>query len=227
MIGRLAGVIVHRGADHVVLDVRGVGYVVLVSDRTLAALPGSGGAAALWTDLLVREDLLQLFGFSTLLEKEWHRLLMSVQGVGARAAMAILGTLGADGVGRAVAMGDVRSIQAAPGVGPKIAQRVVLELKSKAPAVMAMGLDGGESAAAPAGPDNGLGEGSGDGPRDRNAIAAPRAPSSQADALSALANLGYSPGDAAGAVAQAAGADPAAETATLIRAALRHLAPKG
>ncbi|KAB2883135.1 MAG: Holliday junction branch migration protein RuvA, partial [Albidovulum sp.] len=139
MIGRIAGVILHRAMDHVLIDVRGVGYVVHVSQRTAAALPPVGGACALYTELLVREDLLQLFGFPTLLEKEWHRLLTTVQGVGAKASMAILGTLGAEGVGRAIALGDWSSIKAAPGVGPKLAQRVVMELKDKAPTVMALG----------------------------------------------------------------------------------------
>ena len=129
MIGRIAGRIDHRGTDHVLIDVRGVGYIVFVSDRTLAQLPGVGEAAALYTDLLVREDLLQLFGFTSLVEKEWHRLLMGVQGIGAKASMAILGTLGPDGVERAIALGDWNSVKAAPGVGPKIAQRVVNELK--------------------------------------------------------------------------------------------------
>jgi Holliday junction DNA helicase RuvA len=139
MIGRIAGVILHRAPDHVLIDVRGVGYVVHVSGRTAASLPPVGEVVALYTDLLVREDLLQLFGFPTLLEKEWYRLLISVQGVGAKAAMAILGTLGAEGVGRAIALGDWSAVRAAPGVGPKLAQRVVLELKERAPAVMALG----------------------------------------------------------------------------------------
>src|SRR5690606_28077622 len=90
-------------------------------------------------DLLVREDLLQLFGFPTMLEKEWHKLLMTVQGVGAKASMAILGALGAEGAARAITLGDARAVQAAPGVGPKLAQRVILELKSKAPSLMARG----------------------------------------------------------------------------------------
>ena len=139
MIGRLAGRIDYRAEDHVLLDVRGVGYLVYCSERTLQALPGVGEHVALYTDLLVREDLLQLFGFTTLVEKEWHRLLMSVQGVGAKASMAIMGTLGADGVGRAIALGDWNAVKAAKGIGPKTAQRVVNELKDKAPQVMAMG----------------------------------------------------------------------------------------
>ncbi|MGB2202482.1 MAG: Holliday junction branch migration protein RuvA, partial [Pseudooceanicola atlanticus] len=110
MIGRLAGRIDMRSTDHVLIDVRGVGYVVFVSERTLAALPGPGEAAALYTELVVREDLLQLFGFPTLVEKEWFRLLTSVQGVGAKGALAILGALGADGLSRAIALGDQASV---------------------------------------------------------------------------------------------------------------------
>ena len=94
---------------------------------------------ALYTDLLVREDLMQLYGFRTLAEREWHRLLMTVQGVGAKAALAILGALGTEGVARALSLGDAAAIRAAPGIGPKIAQRVILELKAKAPAVIAHG----------------------------------------------------------------------------------------
>ncbi|MGR3461828.1 MAG: Holliday junction branch migration protein RuvA [Roseovarius sp.] len=223
MIGRIAGRIDWRGADHVLIDVRGIGYIVHCSERTLAALPGVGGMAALYTDLLVREDLLQLFGFPTLAEKEWHRLLMSVQGVGAKAALAILGALGPEGVGRAIAIGDWNAITAAKGVGAKTAQRLVNELKDKAPAVMAMGAapppvpDAGEviEAAAPAVP---VAAPAGHPPAGKGA---------QAEALSALTNLGYGPGEAAGAVAQAAGEAGDADTAALIRAALRLLAPKG
>jgi len=227
MIGKISGRIDYRAADHVLIDVRGVGYIVHVSDRTLAALPGAGEACALYTELLVREDLLQLFGFPTLLEKEWHRLLMTVQGVGAKAAMAILGTLGAEGAARAITLGDARAIQAAPGIGPKIAQRVVLELKAKAPGVMAMGaalssepvLDEViEPVAAPA-------------PNRARAAAkpAPKAAAraaSTADALSALQNLGYGPSDAAQAVATVAAENPEADTAGLIRLSLKLLAPK-
>ena len=106
MIGRIAGVILHRAMDHVLIDVRGVGYIVHVSNRTAAALPPVGEACALYTDLLVREDLLQLFGFPTMLEKEWHKLLMTVQGVGAKASLAILGALGAAGLAACTVPGD-------------------------------------------------------------------------------------------------------------------------
>ena len=216
MIGRIAGVVLHKAADQVLIDVRGVGYIVHVSSRTVAGLPPVGEAAALYTDLLVREDLMQLFGFPTLLEKEWHRLLMSVQGVGAKASMAILGTLGAEGVSRAIALGDAGSVKAAPGVGPKLAARVVMELKDKAPGVMALGA----SFAAVAADDGEVIE------RPRVAVAASGS-SATAEALSALVNLGYGHGEAAAAVAEASGRDGALDTGALIRAALKLMAPKG
>lgn len=225
MIGRIAGRLDYRGPDHVLIDVQGVGYIVYVSDRTLAALPGAGEAVALYTDLLVREDVLQLFGFTSLVEKEWHRLLMSVQGIGAKASMAILGTLGPEGVGRAINLGDATAVKAAPGVGPKIAQRVVNELRDKAPAVMAMGgafQAAGEAIVEPIGSMG-------------TRAAAPRpvgsgptgSAATQAQALSALGNLGYGPAEAASAVAAAAAEYPEAEPPTLIRVALKLLAPKG
>ena len=217
MIGKLSGRIGYRGSDHVLIEVGGVGYVVYVSDRTLAALPGPGEAVSLFTDLLVREDLLQLFGFPTMAEKEWHRLLMGVQGIGAKASMAILGTLGADGVARAIALGDWSAVKAAPGVGPKIAQRVVNELKGKAPQMMAMA---GEDL------DDVVVDG-GDIPATVAAVAAAPKISGTGEALSALQNLGYGPGEAAAAVAEAQSANEGAETPVLIREALKRLAPKG
>ncbi|PVA10260.1 Holliday junction branch migration protein RuvA [Pelagivirga sediminicola] len=223
MIGRIAGRIDYRAADHVLIDVQGVGYLVFCSDRTMQALPRAGEHAALYTDLLVREDILQLFGFTTLVEKEWHRLLMSVQGVGAKASLAILGTLGPDGVGRAIALGDWNAVKAAKGIGPKTAQRVVNELKDKAPEIMAMGAGPATAAPQPQPQDGEVIEAGPQAPRP----AAPAGPGPQAEALSALTNLGYAPGEAAGAVAQAAGEAPGADVAALIRAALKLLAPKG
>ncbi len=224
MIGRISGRLDYRAADHVLIDVRGVGYVVHVSDRVMMGLPPVGQAVSLFTDLLVREDLLQLFGFATLAEKEWHRLLTSVQGVGAKASMAILGALGADGVSRAIALGDWSAIAKAKGVGPKTAQRIVMELKDKAPGVMAMGA--GIAAAL----GDAVAEASGDAVVEPVPIKAPAGGGNDAavsEALSALGNLGYAPGDAASAVASASEAEPGADTAALIRAALRLLAPKG
>ncbi len=221
MIGKLTGIIDMRGSDHVLLDVRGVGYVVYVSERTLMDLPGRGEVAALYTDLVVREDLLQLFGFPTLLEKEWHRVLTSVQGVGAKASLAILGALGPEGVSRAIALGDSGALRKAPGVGPKLAQRIANELKDKAPALMAV----------EAGPAVVRDAGQATTPFAPEAHAAPpRVPAAgQAvpEAMSALANLGYAPSDAARAVAEAQAGTPDADTPGLIRAALRLLAPKG
>jgi len=225
MIGKLTGRLDYRAEDHVLIDVRGVGYIVYCSSRTMMALPGVGEAVSLYTSMLVREDLLQLFGFTTLVEKEWHHLLTSVQGVGAKASMAILGTLGPDAVGRAIALGDWASVKAAKGIGPKIAQRIVLDLKDKAPGVMAMG---GTITEAMDGPDLEVVETVEAAPKPKSKKT-PKANSNaaaQASALSALSNLGYSPSDAAGAVAEAAGAEPGADEGTLIRAALKLLAPK-
>lgn len=224
MIGKLSGRIDYRSDDHILLDVRGVGYMIYCSDRTLAALPSVGEAVALYTDLVVREDLLQLFGFPTLVEKEWHRLLMSVQGIGAKASLSILGALGADGVSRAIALGDWNAIKAARGIGPKTAQRVVIELKDKAPTVMAMA---GQSATPAAVTDDVI---EADAPAPQPApTPQPVAVQSnaQADALSALQNLGYSPSEAAAAVAQVMADAPETETSGVIRAALKLMAPKG
>ncbi|KAA2314130.1 Holliday junction branch migration protein RuvA [Pseudooceanicola sediminis] len=227
MIGKLSGVIDYKTLDHVLIDVRGVGYIVYCSDRTLAALPGPGQAVALYTDMLVREDLMQLFGFPTLIEKEWHRLLMSVQGVGAKASLAILGALGAEGTGRAIALGDWNAVKVAKGIGPKTAQRVVIELKDKAPTLMAM------TATPAASPSEDVIEEAATvaampapKPRAKAATKVDPNANAQADALSALTNLGYLPGDAMAAVAQAANETPDLDTSALIRAALRLLAPK-
>lgn len=218
MIGRLTGRVAGFGPDHVLLDVGGVGYIVHVNERTRAALPADGAPAALFTELLVREDLLQLYGFATAQEREWHRLLTSVQGIGARASQAILGALGAEGVARAVALGDWAAVRAAPGVGPKLAQRVVNELKDKAAGVMAMG---GDPAPAP------QTAATAPTPAAPPAPPAPGGGAAQADALSALVNLGYGQSEAAAAIAQAAGESPEADASALIRASLRRLAPGG
>ncbi len=223
MIGKIAGRLDYRATDHVLIDTGGIGYLVYCSERVLAAMPAPGEAVALYTEMVVREDLIQLFGFATLAEREWHRLLMSVQGVGARSALAILGALGAEGVARAVTLGDLNAIRSAPGIGPKIAQRILLELKAKAPAMMAMagaaapqpapGAARGRAAAAPAQPA---------ATEPASGIAA-----AQAEALSALINLGYAHGDAAAAVAESSEGAQDVSTPELIRASLRRLAPRG
>ncbi|WP_170416762.1 Holliday junction branch migration protein RuvA [Ruegeria atlantica] len=225
MIGKLTGRLDYRAADHVLIDVRGVGYLVYCSDRTMAALPGVGEAVSIYTDMVVREDLMQLYGFLSLVEKEWHRLLCSVQGVGAKVSLAILSALGPDGVSRAIALGDWGAVKAAKGVGPKTAQRIVLDLKDKAPGVMAMG---GTVAEAMDGPDLDVVELSEPAPAPKRAVKpASGSAAASAGALSALGNLGYGPSEAASAVAEAAASLPDAGEAELIRAALKLLAPKG
>lgn len=225
MIGRLTGQLVYRASDHVMIDVGGVGYLVYCAERTLAGLPAPGTPVSLYTDMLVREDLLQLFGFTTLAEKEWYRLLCTVQGVGAKAALAILSALGPDGTGRAITLGDSTAIRAAQGVGPKLAQRVVNELKDKAANVLAIATPISAIASAsltPSATSIPVGD-----PEVLEPLPEPVADTAQADAISALTNLGYSITEAATAVASAARDTPEADTAALIRAGLKALAPKG
>ena len=195
MIGKVTGRMDYRNADHVLIDTGGVGYIVYCSERTMAAMPAAGGMVSLYTEMVVRQDFMQLYGFPTLAEREWHRLLTSVQGVGAKAALAILGTLGTDGTGRAITLGDVGAIKSAPGIGPKIAQRVANELKDKAPAIMALGTAGTQTAVPD---DDALIDVVKPAPSPSKP-AVDTAAGAQADALSALVNLGYAAGDAASA----------------------------
>jgi Holliday junction DNA helicase RuvA len=236
VIGRVAGRLLYRAADHVLIDVRGVGYLVHVSERVLAGLPRNGEAVALFTELQVREDGWTLFGFPTLVEKEWHRLLLTVQGVGAKVSLSLLGALGPEALGRAVALGDWATLARARNVGPRTAQRIVNELRDKAPVVMAMaGLVGTSAATTHAfEPEEAVevveepadvAQAGGKAPAGR-ARGPDRAQVAQAEALSALGNLGYGPGEAVQAVARAAEQNPGAETPALIRAALRLLAPR-
>ena len=228
MIGSLKGRIEYRGNDHICVDVAGVGYIVYCSEKTLSSLPVDGEFITLFTDLVVREDLLQLFGFLTFAEKEWHRLLCSVQGVGAKGALAIQGILSVESLSRAILLSDWATIKTAPGVGPKIAQRIVNELKEKAPKVMAMGsikskkenqnidvIDNTDNVM--------LNEELLDG----KIIKKENFQELQSDALSALVNLGYSQGDAASAIAQIVLEEDDYHVQDLIRNALKILAPKG
>ncbi|MEM6972185.1 MAG: Holliday junction branch migration protein RuvA [Pseudomonadota bacterium] len=216
MIGRLSGVVDLVAEDHVLLDVRGVGYIVFCPAPTLARL-APGEPAALYTDLVVREDLMQLFGFTSPLEREWHRLLTSVQGVGAKVSLAILATLGAEGVGRALALQDAAAVKRAPGVGPKLAQRVVNELKGKAPDVLARTPRSASSAPPEPGPA---------APNQTATVIVETALTAVeadaiADALSALVNLGYDRVAAHAAIASVS--REVDGTAALIKAALRAL----
>ena len=205
------------------MDVSGVGYLIFCSERTLSEIPGNGEFTTIYTALLVREDLLQIFGFLSQVEKEWYRLLMSVQGVGAKASLAILSALGEDGVSRAIALGDWTSVKSAKGIGPKTAQRVVNELKDKAAHVMSLvphKVGNQEEKVS----DADIIERIDDNPSINLAISNN---SAQADALSALQNLGYTPSDAAAAVAKILNQSSDLSTEELIRSSLKMLSPKG
>lgn len=205
MIGKLKGLIDEIGDDYCIIDVNGVGYIVNCSSRTLAALDGAGTATTLFIETYVREDMIRLFGFGTALEREWFRLLMgNVQGVGAKVALAVLSTLSPSELANAIALRDIAMVSRAPGVGKKVAERIVTELKSKAPAFAG-------DATGTIGLKQELGEGA--------------APAPVADAVSALANLGYSRDMAANAVAAALkSAGEQSDTGTLIRLGLKELA---
>lgn len=203
MIGRLKGIIEGYGEDWVIVDVGGVGYHVACSAKTLAALPPEGREAVLYTEMLVSENAIRLVGFASAGEREWFRLLDNVQGVGAKVALAILSTLTAAELANAVALQDKAMIGRAPGVGPKLAQRIVSELRDRAPAF------------APADPALARLQGMLDGAR----------PTAVAEAVSALVHLGYGQAQAGAAVSTAIQkAGDGAATETLIRLALRELA---
>ncbi len=204
MIGKLKGLIDSYGEDYVILDVQGVGYQVHCSARTLQALPVPGEAAVLSIETYVREDAIKLFGFHSDQEREWFRLLQTVQGVGAKVALAVLSTLPPADLANAIALRDKAAVARANGVGPKVAERIVTELKDKAPAFSTV--------------DPSLVQLSG-------AIEDHNAPRPVSDAISALVNLGYGAPQAAAAIAGASRiAGEGAETAMLIRLGLKDLA---
>ncbi len=203
MIGKLRGVVDGLDEEGLILDVNGVGYVVGASARTLRALPPPGQPAELLIETHVREDAIKLYGFLTAAERDWFRLLQNVQGVGAKVALGILGALTADALSTAIAQQDKAMMARAPGVGPKLAARLVLELKDKAPALGAADFGG---------PHVGAESGS-------------KLPKAAEDAILALVGLGYARAQAATAVAKCS-AELGAEagTAALIRAGLKELA---
>ena len=205
MIGKLSGVLDSISGDVALVDVGGVGYVVHASNRTLAQLGSSGALVSLLIETQVREDAINLYGFADRSERDWFRLLTTVQGVGAKVALAILGVLSPEQISLAIAAQDKAAITRAPGVGPKLAARIVSELKDKAGSIATDLAIGAPSAAA----INGGGK-AGAGPVD--------------DAVSALVNLGYRRAEAYGAVAKAArdlGENAALDG--LIRAGLKEL----
>ena len=203
MIGKLKGVIDEIGEDELILDVNGVGYVVAASARTLRALPAVGEPATLYVETQMREDAIRLYGFLGAAERDWFRLLQSVQGVGAKLALAILGALSGEALSMAIARQDRAAMARAPGVGPKLAARLVHELKDKAPALGVGELGGAIGEAEPGA----------------------RPPKAAEDAILALVGLGYGRPQAAAAVSRAlAGLGAEASTAALIRAGLKELA---
>lgn len=207
MIGKLRGVVDVVGVDHAVIDVGGVGYEVSCSPRTLSALPAPGEPVTLFIETHVREDQIRLFGFVSAAERAWFRLLQSVQGVGAKVALSILGTLDASQLAHAIALQEKAVVMRAPGVGPKVALRIVNELKDKAPQHAAL---------------SGVVR---DGAGGMNDGAPMRATSSPAgEAISALVNLGYSALQANAAVSAALDkAGDGARTEELIRLGLKEL----
>jgi len=207
VIARLSGSVAEIGSDFAVIDCGGVGYVAQCSQRTLSSLPPVGAQATLLVETLMREDAIRLIGFTDRAERDWYKLLVTVQGVGPRIALAILSVIDADELLAAIAAGDKATVGRADGVGPKLAQRIVSELKDKAGAMFL-----GRMAATPRG--EGL-----------KPVAADGLTGAANDAVSALVNLGYRQAEAFGAVASAAQALGAKATVdVLIRAGLRELA---
>ncbi len=204
MIGKLKGLVDAVGESYVVVDVNGVGYEVQASARTLRTLK-VGEAVTLAIETHVREDAIRLYGFTSEIERAWFRTLQTIQGVGAKVALAVLGTLAPQDLANAIALQNWAAVEQSPGVGKKLAQRIVAELKDKAPALSVAGLNV---------PAASLGQGR-----------APAANDTAAEAISALTNLGYQPALASQAVAAAmAELGEAADTPKLIRRGLKELA---
>ncbi|MEZ5818218.1 MAG: Holliday junction branch migration protein RuvA [Hyphomicrobiaceae bacterium] len=208
MIGKLRGKVDAVGEAHAIIDVNGVGYEVQCSARTLRGLE-LGQDISLTIDTHVREDAIRLFGFRSEVERAWFRILQQIQGVGSKVALSVLGTLSPHDLASAIALGNWGAVEATPGVGKKLAQRIVLELKDKAPALTMAGLNVPVTSK----------------PAANSGVAASLTHSAAAEAISALVNLGYPPQQAAAAVATAGGElGEDADTAKLIRRGLKELA---
>ena len=206
MIGKLRGKVDAIGEAHAIIDVNGVGYEVQCSGRTLRNI-SLGQEVSLTIDTHVREDAIRLFGFQSEVERSWFRTLQGIQGVGSKVALNALGTMSPQDLANAIALGNWAAIEKTPGIGRKLAQRIVLELKDKAPALTVAGLN--VVAAKP-----GVG----------GAAVAPVGPSAAAEAMSALVNLGYNPAQASAAIAAGmAELGDDADTPKLIRRGLKEL----
>lgn len=203
MIAKLRGLVDERRDDHAIIDVGGVGYLVHCATRTLADLPAEGGGVTLWIETVQTQEQTRLYGFLSEEERNWFRLLQTVQSVGGKVALAILSTLSIDELNQAIATGDKAAVARASGVGPKLAQRIVIELKDKAIAIPGAAII----------------------PLSRNGRPGATVSGPVAEAVSALVNLGYSPAEAQSAVAaaQAASGEGVAVSA-LIKAGLAALA---
>ncbi len=200
MIAHLKGLLVSTGIDQAVIDVGGVGYAVGLSARSLAALGGPGEAVTVHTEMLVGDDFIRLVGFASETERDWFRLLTGVQGVGARVALAILSALDPAELSRAIAAQDKAMVARANGVGPKLAERIVRELKDRVGLIAT-------------------------GPLPIGGAAAPASSGVQGDVMAALTTLGFKPGEASAAVNAALDAlGPDASLDALVRMALRKAA---
>lgn len=211
MIGKLTGRVDEIAEDHLILDVGGVGYLVFCSAKTLAAMPEKGGAVSLLTETHVREDHIHLYGFANVAERVWFRTLTTVQGVGVKMAMAILSTLAPEQILTAIAAQDKKALTVVSGVGPKLAERLVIELKSQA---VKLGAAGFSMPAAHAG----------SAPVKGKTASKAVAPTLIEDALSALVHLGYGRSEAFSVVMRLQQEAPDASLDKLIRESLRELA---
>jgi|MDSW01.2.fsa_nt_gb Holliday junction DNA helicase RuvA len=234
MIGKITGYVDYLGNDHAIIDVNGVGYEVHLSERVISSFPPIGKRVSVFTEMVVREDLLQIVGFLARVERSWYRLLISVQGVGSKAALKILGTVGVNSLCQAILSGDATVITATPGIGPKIAHRIVAELKDKASEIISESLlvkkttftdvsSEPKSERADANVENASNDSVAEGAFETKILD----PKVHGEALSALKNLGYSPHESAQVVARILTSDEEVEDLSkLVKLALHQLAPR-
>ena len=228
MIGKVTGIIDYVSDDHILVDVSGIGYLIYVTGSTLNKIPVAGQKISLFTELIVREDLLQLVGFITPNEREWYKLLTSVQGVGSKAALALLGHISIRALSRAILLEDSETIKAAQGIGPKIAKRLVLELKGKVPRMLTLASKTSNSFTVEQAGNNELEEEKAITKDGYQRFEFDEISNIELDATSGLVNLGYPQIDASKVVAEILNeADDKMNVEELIKLALKKLAKKG